>query len=214
VSEAEGPRGLEAGRRAALVISECQRGVLDPARTSIGGLAEQAAARGILPKIARLADAFRAAREPVFHIHLGFRADWAGVAVSCPMMGRSRRHGALVAGAPDAEAMPEVAPREEDFVCARRSGLAMWYGTDVDAMLRHCRIETLVMVGVSTNLALFGGCLGAVDRGYSVVLPEDATAGATAETHAWMIEHTLPMLATLTTVDAVVGALGGRSGGR
>jgi nicotinamidase-related amidase len=61
---------------------------------------------------------------------------------------------------------------------------------------------------VSTNVALFGGSLGAVDRGYQSVIAEDATAGGSAETHAWMVENALPLLAAMSTTDEVAAAIG------
>ena len=200
-------RGLEPGKRSALLISECQRGILDPDLTSIGGLAEQAAQRNILPRIAELATAFRAADAPVFHIHIGYRPDFLGCATTSPLMGRSRREARMVAGTPDSEPMPDVEPLDGDFVCSRRSGLAMWYGTDLDAMLRNLDVKTVVLVGVSTNLALFGGSLGAVDRGYQSVIAEDATAGGSAETHAWMVENSLPLLSAMSTAAEVTEAI-------
>ena len=52
-----GPGGPQS---AALVISECQLGILDPAASVTPALAAQAAERGIVAHIAELADAFRA----------------------------------------------------------------------------------------------------------------------------------------------------------
>jgi nicotinamidase-related amidase len=201
-------RGLEKGQRPALLISECQRGILDPDLTNMEGLAHQASERGILNRIARLAESFRRRSAPVFHIHIEHRPDFAGCAVTSPLMGSSRRQGKMTAGSTDVESMPEVAPKADDFVCARRSGLAMWYGTDLDAMLRNCGVDTVVLVGVSTNLALFGGSLGAVDRGYQAVIVEDATAGGTLETHTWMLQNALPLLASITTEEGIEAALG------
>jgi nicotinamidase-related amidase len=63
---------------AALVISECQRGILDPAVSVTPGLAAQAAERGIVARIAELADAFPAAGLPVVHCHIAHRPDLAG----------------------------------------------------------------------------------------------------------------------------------------
>ncbi len=200
-------RGLESGQRPALLISECQRGILEPARTSIPGLAEQAAERGIFERIARLARVFRARGFPVFHIHIGHRPDFSGCASTSPLSGKSRRDRSLIIGSEETLAMPGVEPVDGDFVCSRRSGLAMWYGTDLDAMLRNSGVETVVLTGVSTNLALFGGSLGAIDRGYQAVLVEDASAGGSAETHQWMLENTYPMLASITSVDEVEKAL-------
>lgn len=113
----------------------------------------------------------------------------------------------MVIGTPNAEIDARCRPVDGDFTCSRRSGVAMWYGTDLDAMLCNCAVDSLAMTGVSTNLALFGGSLDAVDRGYQVVIAEDATAGGAAETHQWMIRNALPLLATMTTTDIVVDAI-------
>ena len=197
-------RGLEAGKRPALLISECQRGILDPELTMLGGLAEQVSIRGVLPRIAELATVFRNVGAPVFHIHIGHRPDFAGAAITSPLMSKSRREGKMTIGSADVEAMPEVEPVEGDFVCSRKSGLAMWHGTELDLLLRNLGVQTVVLVGVSTNLALFGGSLGAVDRGYQSVIPEDATAGGTADTHEWMVKNSLPLLSSMTTTAEVI----------
>ncbi len=200
-------RGLEAGKRPALVISECQRGILDPALTTIGGLAAQAAERNMFVHIARLADAFRGANLPVVHAHIGFLPGYAGAALTSPMMGMSRRNNKLMLGSPDAEPMPGVEPQPGDFVSLRHSGLVMWEGTHIDSTLRNCGVDTIVFTGVSTNLALFGGTLGAVERGYYAVIPEDATSGASAESHQWMLQNSLNLLAWISSVDAVIDAI-------
>jgi hypothetical protein len=48
-------RGLDQAEHAALVVCECQRGVLDSSMAIFPGLAEQAEQRGMLANIARLA---------------------------------------------------------------------------------------------------------------------------------------------------------------
>ena len=74
--------------------------------------------------------------------------------------------------------MEGAVPEPSDYLSVRQSGLGMWYGSNLDATLRNLRVETIVLTGVSTNIALFGGAVGAVDRGYKAVLAEDASAGA------------------------------------
>ncbi len=200
-------RGLEQGRRAALVISECQRGVLDPDLAVFAGLAEHAAGRHALARVAELADRCRALGLPVVHAHVAHRPDFAGMATTNPISALAAREGRMVAGTAEVEAMDEVAPEPADHVSLRRSGLGMWYGTDLDATLRHLGVGTVVLTGVSTNVAIVAGCLGAVDRGYHAVVAEDATAGASTETHKWNVEHTLPLLATVSSSAEVVEAL-------
>jgi nicotinamidase-related amidase len=207
VGEREAVRGIGPGRRVALVISECQRGVLDPERAAFAGLARQCAERGVLARVAELAAACRAAGHPVVHAHVAHRADFAGLAVTNPIAARCVREGRMVAGTADVEAMPGVAPAPGDHVSRRHSGLGMWYGTDLDSTLRNQRVETVVLAGVSTNIALFAGALGAADRGYQAVVVEDAAAGASAADHEWMVTHALPLVATVASTAGVVAAL-------
>jgi nicotinamidase-related amidase len=200
-------RGLERGQRPALVISECQRGVLDPELAVFPGLAEECARRGALARAGALAAAFRAAGLAVVHVHVAHRPDFSGLAVTHPIAARNVREKRMVAGTPAVEPMPEVVPAPGDFVSLRHSGLGMWYGTDLDSTLRNLRVETVVLSGVSTNVALFAGGIGAIDRGYQAVLAEDASAGASPESHAWMIANTLPLVTTLAASDEIIAAL-------
>jgi len=197
-------RGLDSGERPALVISECQRGVLDPAVAIFPGLAQQAQERGMLANIARLAAAFRTHDFPVVHVHVAHRPDFGGVVVNSMVTARSRKAESMRAGTPDVEPMEGLVPEPSDYVSARRSGLGMWYGTDLDATLRNLGVATVVLSGVSTNLALFAGAIGAVDRGYRAVLAEDASAGAAPELHEWMITNALPLVTTITSVDDII----------
>jgi nicotinamidase-related amidase len=203
-------RGLDTGERAALVISECQRGVLDPVVAIFPGLAQQAQERGMLTNIARLAAAFRAHDLPVVHAHVAHRPDFGGVVVNSMVTARSRKAESMRAGTPDVEAMDGAMPEPSDYLSVRRSGLGMWYGTDLDATLRNLGVETVVLSGVSTNLALFAGAIGAVDRGYRAVLAEDASAGATPEQHEWMITNALPLITTISSVDDIITDLSAR----
>src|SRR5436190_4180096 len=163
-------RGLDGGERPALVICECQRGVLEPSVAIFPGLAQQARERGMLDQIARLAAAFRTHDLPVVHAHVAHRPDFGGVVVNSMVTARSRKAESMRAGTPDVEPMEGAVPEPSDYVSLRRSGLGMWYGTDLDATLRNLGVATVVLSGVSTNLALFAGAIGAVDRGYRAVL--------------------------------------------
>jgi nicotinamidase-related amidase len=200
-------RGLDDGQRPGLVISECQRGVLDPSIAIFPGLAQQASERGMLANIDRLAAAFRGAGHPVVHVHVAHRPDFGGVVPNSLVAVRARRAESMVAGTPAVEPMAGAVPAAGDYVSLRRAGIGMWYGTDLDATLRNLGVATIVLCGVSTNLALFAGSMGAIDRGYSVVLPEDATAGAAPELHEWMVTNSLPLIATISTTDEVVAAI-------
>jgi nicotinamidase-related amidase len=69
-------------------------------------------------------------------------------------------------------------------------------------------IDTIVLCGVSTNIALQGAATEAVALGYSVVLAEDCTAGGTAETHRVQVTMHLPLLATISESASIARSLG------
>ncbi len=202
-------RGLEPGRRAALLISECQRGVIERGRSPFDGLAEQAEQRGIVPRIAALAAAFRAAGQPVVHLHVAHRPDFADAPRTSMLMARSAKTGFMRAGSADVEPVVGLLPQPEDHVQSRRYSINGFNGTELDATLRHLGVQTVVMVGVSTNVAINTMSVTAADMGYQVLVPEDCIAGASAETHAFVLQHLLPLYTTVTTQAAVAAALPG-----
>ncbi len=65
---------------------------------------------------------------------------------------------------------------------------------------------------MSTNVALLAGALGATDRGYRSVLVEDAAAGASVESHTWIVANLLRLLSTITRADEVHSDLARRGG--
>jgi nicotinamidase-related amidase len=164
----------------------------------------------MLANIARLASAFRVAGLPVAHALVAHRADLGGIVPNSLITARSLKAGGMRVGSAEAEPMEGVVPEPSDYISSRQSGLGMWYGTNLDSTLRNLRVETIVFSGVSTNIALFAGALGAVERGYMAVLAEDATAGAAAESHNWMITNALPLLATISSVDEIITELASR----
>ena len=213
-------RGLEPGKRAALVVNEMQNAIANPAYIDTP-LAGQVAARGIVARINTLTTAFRAAGAPVIFCTIAARrADFEGFRVNCALAANIRRKGHLVAGTANAAIHDDLVVEPSDIVCHRSHGMAPFTGTDLDATLRGYDVDTVVLSGVSTNIALPGAATEAVGLGYSVVLAEDCTAGATPETHHMQVTQHLRLLATIADADSVIASLpasqprAGQSAGR
>lgn len=58
-----------------------------------------------------------------------------------------------------------------------------WFGTDLEARLKRRGIDTLIVTGAETDVCVLAAVLGAVDRGYRVVLPTDALCSSSDRTH-------------------------------
>ena len=201
-------RGLEPGKRAALVVNEMQNAIANPAYVDTP-LAGQVTARGIVARINTLTAAFRAAGAPVIFCTIAARTpDFDGFRGQLRPRGPDPPQRASSSPAPpDAAIHDDLVVEPSDIVSHRSHGMAPFTGTTLDATLRGYGIDTVVLSGVSTNIALPGAATEAVALGYNVVLAEDCTAGATPETHQMQITMHLPLLATITDAESVIASL-------
>jgi nicotinamidase-related amidase len=78
-------------------------------------------------------------------------------------------------------------------------------GTDLDAVLRNLGVSTIVVVGVSLNIAIPNVVMDAVNAAYRVIVPRDAVAGIPTEYGNAVIDNMLSLLATITTTDELLG---------
>jgi nicotinamidase-related amidase len=194
--------------RTAVVTSEVQNGVVG-ARSALPALAE-AAAREMLPSLARLLPAARSAGVQVVHCTAYRRADGKGANTNARLfLGVRKSPVALLPGTPEVEVVPELGPAPEDLVLTRTHGLDPMTGTDLDPVLRNLGVSTIVVTGVSVNVAITNLVMDAVNRGYDVVLPRDAVCGIPAEYADAVIDNTLALLAAVTTTDELVAVWAG-----
>lgn len=187
----------------AIVTSEVQNGVVGE-RSALPALAEAAAAE-MLPNLARLLPVARSAGVQVVHCTAYRRADGKGANHNARLfMGVRKSPVALLPGSPEVEVVPELGPEAEDLVLTRTHGLDPMAGTDLDPVLRNLGVRTIVVTGVSVNVAVTNLVMDAVNRGYDVVVPQDAVCGIPREYAHAVIDNTLSLLAAITTTDDLV----------
>jgi biuret amidohydrolase len=190
--------------RTAVVTSEIQNGVIGP-EAALPELA--AAARDMIPAVARLVGGARAASVEVVHCTFASRPDGKGGNANARLFAAVGKSPVkLVAGSDAARVVPEVGVRPTDLVLPRSHGLNPMAGTELDPLLRNLKISTIVVAGVSVNIAITNLIMDAVNLGYDVVLPRDAVCGVPQDYADAIIDNTLRLLATVTTVDEVVAA--------
>lgn len=190
----------------AVLTMELQQGVVGEGAL-LPALVEQVRAAGTVARAAQVCDAARRAGARVVHCTVEHRADGAGTTENCrifALAGKLRREQGVVptqVGTPGAALVPELGPDPADVVVARMHGMTPFMSTSLDQMLRNMGITTVVATGVSVNVGILGLCINAVDLGYQVVLVRDAVAGLPADYAEAVIDHTLSVLATVTTAD-------------
>lgn len=185
----------------AVLTMELQRGVCGDLAPS-PHLASVVEDRGVVASVARLLEAARRYEATVAHCTFSIRADGRGTRFDLPLMAAARSDGSYLRQRdPTAEVIPELGPAEGDLVVDRHHGVSPFTGTELDALLRHLGIDTVVVTGVSLNVGVIGTVIEAVNLGYRVVVPRDAVAGVPAEHGDAVLRHALAYIAELTTVD-------------
>ncbi len=197
-------RALVAPEHTALVTQECQRGVVGDL-SPLPHLA--AAAREILPNVARLSKAARAAGVRVVHCTAERRPDGLGANTNARIFRYMEKAPHPLRPGSDAAALvPEIEVSESDLMMPRLHGLSPFQGTELDFVLRNLGVRTIVGVGVSLNVAIQSLTFDAVNASYQVVIPRDAVAGFPKEYAEAVFEHTLGAVATLVTTRDLLDA--------
>ena len=191
--------------RAAFLMMECQEGIIGGGGR-LGALAEAVDRHGTVAHIARLLHAARQARVPVVHCTMSRRADGGGAVANCLLLAASRKGTPLLPGSPEQAVVAPLAPVDGDYVLTRFHGVTPFHGTELDALLRNLGVRTVVATGVSVNVGILGLTIEAVNAGYQVVIPREAVTGTPDEYVDGVFEHTLRLLATITTVGRVTEA--------
>ncbi|MFI5793922.1 isochorismatase family cysteine hydrolase [Streptomyces sp. NPDC051677] len=197
-----------------LLTVECQQGVVGP-DAALPELAREARESGVLDRVARLVDAAHESGVQVIHAVAERRPDGRGANRNARLFRAAER--LPVQQLTDTAAVrvaPPIKVAEGDLVVRRLHGLSPIQGTDVDPLLRNMGCRTLVVTGVSANVAIPNTVFDAVNRGYTAVVPSDAVAGVPADYTPAMIRHTLALVATVATTHEVLARLRGtaRSG--
>jgi nicotinamidase-related amidase len=194
---------LIAAGRTALVLQELQNGVVGP-ETRFPALAAAAAEVGVVGNAARLAVAARAAGVPVVHATAENLPGGFGANRNARLFAAARKVGASNAPGTSSVRPLDAVHGDGDLILPRYHGLSPLADGQLDALLRNAGIASVVVVGVSLNVAIPNLVFDAVNRSYQVVVVTDAVAGVPPEFGAQVLEHTVGLIATLATTDEVV----------
>lgn len=198
--------------RTAVVVIECQNDLIHESKIGTGGISGALAAavrdRNVLQHIAQVLGAARAVQIPVLYAN---KESKPGIpTTNAPIFRIGRRNPILIEGTWGAEVHAAIAPANGDHVIRRFLSVDASYGSSLFGTLRALGRTLIIAMGVSTNFAVEGTVRGAVNRLFDVVVPEDCCASVPDEMHRFSIDRILSLLATISSSDEVVRALGTR----
>lgn len=193
----------------ALLVVDVQRSFGDPMFLEEYGLDDEAyvALALAISAMTELVDAARAAGVPVVWIELGSSAEtpWGS---SNWLRGRDPltmpADEPCIVGTPGADwygVYPE--PGELGVVKRHYSG---FHQTNLDDQLKGAGIEWVAVVGLTTECCVAATATDAMQYGYPVIMPTDASAAYDVRIHANALESLALSVAKLTTAAELVSA--------
>lgn len=118
-------------------------------------------------------------------------------------------------GSNEAQIVKDLEPQHGDIVIGKTVS-SPFNGTNIDFVLRSMRLDQLIITGVVTNGCVETTVRDAADRGYEVILVEDACAAMTREIHENSVAILRDDFANVRSTDellAELDALNERSSG-
>ena len=92
-----------------------------------------------------------------------------------------------------------------DLVLPRHHGLFPTLDSELLPVLKGLDVRTIVLVGVSLNLAITHTAGHVTQAGFDLVVPRDGVGGTPQDYAKQVLDNTIAVLGRLTTVDQLIG---------
>lgn len=137
----------------------------------------------VIPNIQALLRVFRENGLKVLFTVMGTeRADLADLSPTWQHSYKRIGYDKSLPGSKELEVREEVKPLPGETVLLKRSSGA-FVSTDIDRMLKGMGVDTLVLTGVETDCCVYNTAIEGNDRGYKVIVVDDATTTITRTGH-------------------------------
>ena len=112
-------------------------------------------------------------------------------------------------GSRAAEMMPELGPDPEDLIVTSKRRFDMFYGTNLEILLRVLKTEAVILAGANTNTCVQCSVFGAYNRDLKVVVAADCVASAYGpDLHEFALENVRRRLGWVLTNAEIAEKLG------
>ena len=129
-----------------------------------------------------------------------------GVTVNAPLFEGLVEAKALVRGTWGAEPVQGLEPRPGDHTVSKMR-MSAWEGTSLETVLKAERRDIVIVTGAWTNMSIEHTARTGADKGYVMVVPENACSTMNADWHRASIDYALKNVSAVTTAQSVREAL-------
>jgi gluconolactonase len=195
------------GNRTAMILQDLQNDVMmDGGAFAATGSPDHARTQNVLTNVRRLADTVRSRGGMIIHVWMVLEP---GAPYLCQHAGLQRGlkdNNALVRDTWGVEPAPGVEPQPGDLVVEKMS-MSAWETSRLEAYLHHGGRDTIINTGSWTNMSVEHTTRTGADKGFRMIVPEDACSTKNHDWHRASINYAMQDIAVVTKTDAVIAAL-------
>jgi gluconolactonase len=193
--------------RCALIIQDLQNDVIiEGGAFAESGSPEHAKEQNVVENVKALAETARAKGIPVIHVHYIVEEGAPGLKLNAPLFSGVKDTGALVRGSWGAAPAEGLEPQDGDHV-VEKMRMSAWHDTNLESLLEEQGRDTVIVTGAWTNMSIEHTSRTGADKGYYMVVPEDACSTMNAEWHNASINYALQNVAAISNCAEVKAAL-------
>lgn len=170
------------------------------------GSADHCARKNTIANIARLAAHCRRQGVPVIHVWFIVTPGAPEIPMNAPLFVGLREANALVRDGWGAQPAPGLQPVAGDHVVIKNR-MSAWEGSSLETTLKALGRHSLIDTGAWTNMSIEHTARTGADKGYRMIVPEDACSTLNDEWHLASINFAMQNVATVSNVDTVIAAL-------
>ena len=194
--------------KTALIVVHMVKGVAGEVDTPFNRLFRQRAKeKGVITAQLRLLEKFRRAKAKVIYTAVTYQQGLPGVSPNSPLWRTLFDCVCLMEGTPAVELMDDLA-RRPDEPLVRGQAANGFDRTILDTVLRMAGVDTLVLVGIATDVAIESTARAASDLGYRTIVVADACTADSDESHVRSLDVLRKWFAETPTADEVLSVLG------
>ncbi|MEO0830412.1 MAG: cysteine hydrolase, partial [Pseudomonadota bacterium] len=194
--------------KTALILQDLQNDVIiDGGAFASSGSPDHARQQNVVANAQQLANLARSRGVMVIHVWMVLEPGAPYLAQHAALMQGLRSENALVRDTWGVAPVEGLAPQEGDLIVEKMS-MSAWETSRLESYLRHGGRDTIINCGAWTNMSVEHTARTGADKGFHMIVPEDACSTMNADWHRASINYAMQNVATVSSTAGVLAALG------
>lgn len=195
---------MHSATRTALLLIGFQNDYFAPDGAMHAVIEENARENDVLENTGRILSALSASDTPIINLPIHFSPSYEELVRPTGLLAAIRDAGAFRRDTEGGKTIPEIlAYGDRVQHLSGKTSFNAFLGTNLEEHLREAGVEHVIVTGVVTSVCIDSTARAAAERGFSVTIVRDASAGRNATEHEFYCDSIFPLYAQVIDTEHV-----------